>query len=83
MVPKTMACRYEMEREDTLVAQEFATSSTEVRKQTRKAGDRGQTGAVVVCIKHSKDGANGKDVRVVGEHHLDVRRIDRRPVTGG
>jgi hypothetical protein len=57
------------------VAQEFATSSTEVRERRGRVGEE-LTGAVVVCIKHSKDGADGKDVRVVGEHHLDVDRLD-------
>jgi hypothetical protein len=71
-----MAWRYVTEREDTLVAQALATSS---RREGRLAflfrvmtgGTRRKlTSTVVIGFHQGKKGAYGKDVGVVGEHHL-------------
>jgi hypothetical protein len=62
-----------MDLDETLVAQEFATSS--VRRDKCPSHSREEssilTCAVIVCIEHGKQSADGKEIGVVGENHLD------------
>ena len=51
MVPKTMACRYEMEREETLVAQALATSSADIsKKQVLTEGNKSHRNDVLAPL---------------------------------
>jgi hypothetical protein len=67
-----MAWRYEMEREETLVAQALATSSVMFVSISFAEPDLGArqalTGSVVEGIEEGEKGANGKDVRIVVKH---------------
>ncbi|KAJ8127508.1 hypothetical protein O1611_g6129 [Lasiodiplodia mahajangana] len=72
-----MAWRYEIDREETLVAQELATSSIYKSVIHGKRWARGiarskLTGAIVVGVKEGEKGADGKDVVVLrqGGPHL-------------
>lgn len=63
-----------MDREETLVAQELATSSIDIQWLVRGQPSKDRlllTCTVVECIKHSKQRADGKDVIVLMEIHLD------------
>ena len=74
MVPRTIAWRYEMDREETLVAQELATSSENMQRLVEVNQYRIDcmllTCTVVECIKHSKQCANGKYIIVLVESIL-------------
>lgn len=64
-----------MDREETLVAQELATSSENMQRLVEVNQYRIDcmllTCTVVECIKHSKQCANGKYIIVLVESHLD------------
>lgn len=59
-----------MDRDETLVAQAFATSSIEVIGRGNAEQARSLlTGTVVVSIKQGKESANCKDVGILIERH--------------
>ena len=76
MVAQTIAHLYEIERDDTLVAQAFATSSVE---SVNGAADvqwihrmNRLTGTVVVGIEESEEGADDENVSELVDCHLWV-----------
>jgi hypothetical protein len=80
MVPRTMAWRYETEREDTDVAHALATSSGVWLVRVLQVSDwRQHTSTVVVGVEQGEEGANGEDIVVLGElRHGDVDTAGRR-----
>lgn len=77
MVPKIMACRYETDRDETLVAQALATSSNSQQIPISIHHENGRQGilltsTVVVGIQQGKEGANGEDVVILMKRrHLE------------
>jgi len=63
-----------MDLEETLVAQALATSSVTgvsvLSYSSLEPRAARLTRAVVVGVKHGEEGADHKDVGVLGEHHL-------------
>ena len=77
MVPRTIACLYEMDLDETLVAQEFATSSARKVSILLPMGKGREAAEIPTCtivegIEQGKQGANGKDVGVLVEHRDQV-----------
>jgi hypothetical protein len=70
IVPKTIACLYEMDLDDTLVAQALATSSERLISSRALWGDQSEplTGTIVEGIEHSKERPNDEDVGILVEH---------------
>lgn len=69
-----MACLYEMDLEETLVAHALATSSIKLIsiRITPDSSWEPLTCTIVICVKQGKESANDKDVGVVVElHHLE------------
>lgn len=71
-VPNTMACRYETDRDETLVAQAFATSSTSISVTHRTKAELSLTGTVIVGVQHGKEGTNSEDIGVLIQRHFVV-----------
>ena len=71
-----MACRYETDLEETLVAQELATSSTQRRKRSVRQVLAGVnlgsllTGTIVEGVKEREEGTDHEDVGVLVENHF-------------
>ena len=68
IVPKTMACLYEIDLEDTLVAQALATSSMKPLELGPRAFRQILTCSVVVGIEHGKERANHEHVGILVQH---------------
>lgn len=60
-----------MERDETLVAQALATSSSNCQSPYMDTRGGERTSSVVVCFKKSKACAYGKDISVGFENHRD------------
>ena len=82
MAAQTIAHRYEMDLDDTLVAHEFATSSKRMSIPSARIEDEDSdtilTCTVVVRIKESKESANGKDISVLVKNgHLGWNALSK------
>ncbi len=71
IVPKIIACLYEIDLEETLVAQAFASSSKLSVSVAYSGCSEILTCTIVVRIEHGKKGADDKDIGILVEHHLD------------
>lgn len=68
---RSMACRYVTDREDTEVAQALATSSiARSGHEYHGAGGVERTCTIVERFKKRKHCAKGKNVSILGHHHL-------------
>ena len=75
---RIMACWYVTEREETLVAQAFATSSVKmVRGVLYSTVSEQRTGTVVVGLKQGKEGADGEDIGVLVKHLHRMNALKR------
>lgn len=74
IVSRIIACRYVMDLDETLVAQELATSSIRlsVHGNCDKKWSELRTCSIIVGIEHGKQSANHKNVGVL------VQRLERK-----
>ena len=68
IVPRTIACRYETDRDETEVAHALATSSAGQGERQDISCSQSLTGTVVVRVEQREEGADREDVVVLAEN---------------